>query len=103
MADRLQIFSVLFSIFTLYKILMGNATITMHCVCIINGGRILELVGQTAFPQGGQDQSDRVPANIKPVCIPGQVLYPRTVRARIFILPITCSVPLFVQGMAGSE
>jgi pimeloyl-ACP methyl ester carboxylesterase len=36
MADRLQIFSVLFSIFTLYKILMGNATITMHFQSGIN-------------------------------------------------------------------
>ena len=41
------------------------------------------------------------PAIINPLAMPGQVLYPRTVRARIFILPITCSVGLFVQGTSG--
>jgi fructoselysine-6-P-deglycase FrlB-like protein len=33
---------------------------------------------------------------------PEVVLYPRTVRARIFILPIACLVRLLVHGMPGS-
>jgi hypothetical protein len=35
--------------------------------------------------------------------MPGQDLYPRTVRLRIFMRPITCSVPLLVQGTSLSQ
>ena len=62
------------------------------------------------WSRSGQSFYRRKPMNvaptapvIKPLAIPGQVLYPRTVRALIFILPITLSVGLFVQGISGSS
>lgn len=53
------------------------------------------------YPSVGQ--ATPTPADIKPLAIPGQVLYPRTFQALIFILPITLSVGLFVQGTSGSS
>jgi len=53
------------------------------------------------YPSVGQ--ATPTPADIKPLAIPGQVFYPRTIRALIFILPITLSVGLFVQGTSGSS
>jgi hypothetical protein len=38
-----------------------------------------------------------------PLSIPDVVLYPLVVLARIFILPMACSVSLLVQGMPGSS
>ena len=38
----------------------------------------------------------------KPLSIPDGVLYPLVVLARIFILPIACSVLLLVQGIPAS-
>lgn len=43
-------------------------------------------------------QDSAEPESIKAACMPGQDLYPRTVRLRIFIRPMACSVPLLVQG-----
>ena len=43
-------------------------------------------------------QDSPEPESIKAACMPGQDLYPLTVRLRIFIRPMACSVPLLVQG-----
>ncbi len=43
-------------------------------------------------------QCNPEPLNISAAHMPAQDLYPRTVRERIFIRQITCSVPLLVQG-----
>lgn len=43
-------------------------------------------------------QDSPEPESIKAACMPGQDLYPLTVRLRIFMRPMACSVPLLVQG-----
>jgi hypothetical protein len=52
-----------------------------------------KLVGQRDQPQTFRDKLDCVPAIIKLVWMPGQGMQSRTVRAPIFIRPVTCSKP----------
>ena len=73
-------------------------------VCNISGGRIykhsLNPLLSIASPFY---QFNPEPVNISAAFIPCQDLYPLTVRLRIFMRPITRSVPLLVQGTSGCQ
>ena len=67
-------------------------------------GEILKSRAGGFIPSSGVvGQATPTPAVINPLAMPDQFLYPRTVLALIFILPITCSVGLFVQGTSGCQ
>ena len=76
-----------------------QATLTTNRVRPKIGGQITQgSKWRAEVVRHGVDYPLPDPASIRPANIPERVLKSRTVLLRTFMRPITCSVPLLVQG-----